>query len=1367
MIGCWNIRGAGSKRSLLAMQDLKYRHKLDMLVILEPRISSSKARKVISQLGFPKAEISDAVGFSGGIWLLWDDSKLNLRVIHCMDQAVSVCVETAGGTSWIFTAVYGHPCPSKRSYLWQNLSIIAASWNLPWVVCGDFNDILFEDEKLGKLSGKSRGFKDWFDQHGLIDLGFLGPKFTWVNKRFGGDFVMKRLDRAICNKEWRVFFPEAFVRHLPRRCSDHSPILLSLNSDKIPSSELKPFRFEAMWLKHCLFPEFIKAEWKNLEGSVSSKLDNLIPLLREWNTQVFGQIFQKKKRILARLQGIQRSLCKGFSPFLSNLEKHLQQEFEDLLDQEDVFWKQKSRVSWLQGGDRNTKFFHITTLVRRRRNRIERLKDINGDWISSKEGLKTLAVEYFHGLFLDDVVDIIRSPLPSLFPHIPEADLAAVSKEVTAKEVQDALFAIGPYKAPGPDGYSAIFFHNCWSLCRKDIEDLVFKCFSSGSVPEYLNSTLVTLVPKIINPQSMLQFRPISLCNTLYKVVSKIIVGRLRPLMCKLVSPNQVSFVPGRQISDNIFIAQEVLHRFYRARGKTGYIAWKIDLSKAYDRLKWSFIEQTLEEIGIGETSLQLIMSCVKNVSYRVLMNGELTASFKPQRGVRQGDPLSPYLFVLCMEKLSHIIAARVLKKEWKAVRAARSGPLISHLFFADDLILFGEASVQQAMVMKNSLEEFCELSGQQVNFEKSLLYISANTKPDLVDQIEQTCGVTRSVDMGNYLGVPLVQGRVTKATYKGVLVKVQAKLSAWKSQLLSMASRITLIQSVVSSIPLYTMQTAKLPQALCDDLDKSSKSFLWGSSENHHKTHLVKWDTVCLPKRLGGLGIKKAALMNQAMLSKASWRIVAGDSGLWAAMLRKKYLKGSCCFDAYADNCTLASSSWKGLIYGAAILNNGLKWRVGDGTRVKFWTDTWIGDIPLIDTKFPLSDQLDKSETVSNYFSRTGWNINKLLQVLLPEAVMRIVSIHVDIEGNLPDTCIWGPTSNGVFSVKTAYELSARFNDVPGSPWNFIWNLKIPPRVKMFIWLLTQKKILTNVQRVRRKLSRDPSCPLCHYHEESLQHLFISCPRVLTLWRSFYLPEGLLNFFSSDFDSWLKENLCYNAGHLWNLKWCSVFAVACWFIWKWRCCSIFEPQFQMPCRPKQSIVEYLLEWDKANNLLKKTTSQTQMFLAWQPPPCGFSKLNIDGSRVSASGCIAAGGIIRNSEGSWIAGFSANLGHGEVLVAEAWALYYGLNLAWQMGLRQITVNSDSALVVDMVNGEWVDSHPMSVLLTKCRELLKSQWNCSILHVYRETNFAADFLAKMGHHKELGYHELSSPPDLMQPILDADKNGLLRPRFVSV
>lgn len=147
-------------------------------------------------------------------------------------------------------------------------------------------------------------------------------------------------------------------------------------------------------------------------------------------------------------------------------------------------------------------------------------------------------------------------------------------------------------------------------------------------------------------------------------------------------------------------------------------------------------------------------------------------------------------------------------------------------------------------------------------------------------------------------------------------------------------------------------------------------------------------------------------------------------------------------------------------------------------------------------------------------------------------------------------------PLQMELFHVKSAYELSI------GSSWNFIWKLKIPPRVKVFIWLLTQKKILTNVQRVRRHLSRDHSCSLCHYHEESLHHLFVTCPCMVMLWRSLYLPEGLINFYFSNFDSWLKDNLCYNAGHIGNLKWCNIFLCCLLVYWKWKCCSIFEPHF-------------------------------------------------------------------------------------------------------------------------------------------------------------------------------------------------------------
>ncbi|KAL5831019.1 hypothetical protein ACOSQ4_016373 [Xanthoceras sorbifolium] len=175
-----------------------------------------------------------------------------------------------------------------------------------------------------------------------------------------------------------------------------------------------------------------------------------------------------------------------------------------------------------------------------------------------------------------------------------------------------------------------------------------------------MNQTLITLIPKIESPMEMSHLRPISLCNTMYKVVSKIIVQRLRGLLPKLISPNQVAFVPGRQIQDNIIVAQEVLHKCRIAKGKKGFIAWKIDLMKAYDKLQWGFIREVLTEIGIEGKILELIMFCVTSVEYKVVLNGELSEAFKPSCGIRQGDPLSPYIFVLCMEKLSHLIEQKV-----------------------------------------------------------------------------------------------------------------------------------------------------------------------------------------------------------------------------------------------------------------------------------------------------------------------------------------------------------------------------------------------------------------------------------------------------------------------------------------------------------------------------------------------------------------------------------------------------------------------------------------------------------------------------------------------------------------------------------
>ena len=218
------------------------------------------------------------------------------------------------------------------------------------------------------------------------------------------------------------------------------------------------------------------------------------------------------------------------------------------------------------------------------------------------------------------------------------------------------------------------------------------RIFTEKKVPEYLNTTHLALIPKIQGPETLGNYRPISLCNTVYKVLTKIIVARLRPFLGKLISPLQTAFVPGRKGMDNVIIAQEIIHSLSRKKGNTGYMAIKIDLEKAYDKLEWSFVREMLVRANLPSDLRDIIMSCVSTVSTSILFNGEALEPIYPSRGIRQGDPLSPYLFILCMDFLGQLIEEKCNAKLWQLVKASQSGPTFSHLFFVDDLLLFAKA---------------------------------------------------------------------------------------------------------------------------------------------------------------------------------------------------------------------------------------------------------------------------------------------------------------------------------------------------------------------------------------------------------------------------------------------------------------------------------------------------------------------------------------------------------------------------------------------------------------------------------------------------------------------------------------------------
>ena len=227
---------------------------------------------------------------------------------------------------------------------------------------------------------------------------------------------------------------------------------------------------------------------------------------------------------------------------------------------------------------------------------------------------------------------------------------------VLDEEIKAALWSFKPFKAPGPEGLHAGFFQRFWLVVGSSVMEEIKRIFIEKKVPEYLNTTHLALIPKIQGPETLGNYRPISLCNTVYIVLTKIIVARLRPFLGKLISPLQMAFVPGRKGMDNVIIAQEIIHSLSRKKGNTGYMAIKIDLEKAYDKLEWSFVREMLVRANLPSDLRDIIISYVSTVSTSILYNGEALEPIYPSRGIRQGDPLTPDLFIWCMDFLGQLL---------------------------------------------------------------------------------------------------------------------------------------------------------------------------------------------------------------------------------------------------------------------------------------------------------------------------------------------------------------------------------------------------------------------------------------------------------------------------------------------------------------------------------------------------------------------------------------------------------------------------------------------------------------------------------------------------------------------------------------
>lgn len=436
-------------------------------------------------------------------------------------------------------------------------------------------------------------------------------------------------------------------------------------------------------------------------------------------------------------------------------------------------------------------------------------------------------------------------------------------------------------KSPGPDGFNVNFFLGAWEIVGPDFLKAVHHFFDSGSLPHYINASSIALIPKCANPSCMANFRPISCCNTIYKCIAKILAGRLKNLLPYIIDKAQAAFVQGRCISDNIMVAQE-LFQGYSSNSGTPKVAFKMDLHKAFDTLNWKFIIDSLTIRGFPPQFINWIHLCVTTPRFSVKVNGEHVGYFSGGRGIRQGDPLSPFLFVLAMDVLSAMLN-KVQGNDLFKHHSRTKDLKLNHLSFADDLILFSHGSTSSVKLLMTALNEFSILSGLKANLSKSSFFTSKGSRR-LDNWITSNYGITKGSFPAKFLGVPLITKKLTKRDCQPLMVRILSRITAWRTHFLSYAGRLQLIKSVLFAIQSYWSAHFILPKGIVNQLQSMFSRFLWNGNLEGKKAK-VAWSSITKPFGEGGLGIKDIIEWNNALIMRHLLKLVnLASNSLWAS---------------------------------------------------------------------------------------------------------------------------------------------------------------------------------------------------------------------------------------------------------------------------------------------------------------------------------------------------------------------------------------------------------------------------------------------------------------------------------------------------
>ena len=421
----------------------------------------------------------------------------------------------------------------------------------------------------------------------------------------------------------------------------------------------------------------------------------------------------------------------------------------------------------------------------------------------------------------------------NLFKQLTPDENLILESPFSSQEIKNAVWDCGGEKAPGPDGFTFKLIKKHWNLLSEDIITYVNDFYHSASIPRGCNSSFITLVPKVDDPLTISDFRPISLIGCQYKIIAKVLANRLAQVIPSVVGDVQMAFIKGRHIIDGPLLVNEIIS--WAKKHKKKLLLLKVDFEKAFDSLSWSFLQSIMAQMGFGEKWRKWIHSCLNSAFASVLINGSPTSEFKLERGLRQGDPLSPFLFILAVEALNVVFLEARNKSIFLGAEVGKDKVPISHLQFADDALIVGHWSLPNARNLSRILTCFHLASGLKINFNKSKLFGIGVSSSEL-NSIASSIGCQPSLLPCTYLGLPIGANMSRYGNWSSLIDRFQKRLSNWKTKTLSYGGRLTLIKSVLGSLGVYFFSTFKAPISILKKLESIRRDFFWGGSSDTKK---------------------------------------------------------------------------------------------------------------------------------------------------------------------------------------------------------------------------------------------------------------------------------------------------------------------------------------------------------------------------------------------------------------------------------------------------------------------------------------------------------------------------------------------------